>query len=210
MDINLNNYRKHYALGELNESDVPSSPLELFVRWFGDAEVNDQFEPNAMVLSTVSENKPSSRVVLLKEIKEGGFIFFTNYESRKARDIIENNNVSLLFFWQHLQRQVRVEGIASRIAASESDLYFNQRPFESRISAIVSPQSRVIQSREVLEMKLIEFEQRKETMNRPPYWGGYVVHPMTIEFWQGRSNRLHDRIRYTLNDDGWTIDRLAP
>lgn len=210
MDLNLNNYRKQYNYSELDESMVPTEPMKLFKMWFDEAESNELFEANAMVLSTVSNNRPSSRVVLLKEIKEGNFIFFTNYKSRKAYELEKNNNVSLLFFWQQLQRQIRIEGTVSRIDASESDRYFNERPYESKISAIVSPQSRVIDSRKVLEIEIKNYEQQNLPVSRPDFWGGYAVMPLIIEFWQGRVNRLHDRIRYTKQQEGWSIDRLAP
>jgi pyridoxamine 5'-phosphate oxidase len=210
MDLNLHHSRKQYMSGELSEASLPSDPIDLFRIWFQEAEQFEQFEANAMVLSTVSDGKPSSRIVLLKEVSDGRFVFFTNYESRKGKDLDENNSVALNFFWQGLQRQVRIEGYAAKIPESDSALYFNVRPLESRISAIVSPQSSVIASREVLETKVSEFMKKDIPVVKPHYWGGYAVIPLFIEFWQGRPNRLHDRIRYARLESSWHIDRLAP
>jgi pyridoxamine 5'-phosphate oxidase len=210
MELNLHSSRKQYTSGELNEANLPTEPTDLFLIWYHKAEQLEHFESNAMVLSTVSDGKPSSRIVLLKEVTNGRFIFFTNYESRKGREIGENNAVALNFFWQHLQRQIRIEGTATRIPESDSEQYFNERPLESRISAIVSPQSSVISSREILEANISDFVKKNASVAKPSYWGGYAVTPLSIEFWQGRPNRLHDRIRYLKTDNGWQIDRLAP
>ncbi|MHC8950191.1 pyridoxamine 5'-phosphate oxidase [Sphingobacterium hungaricum] len=207
--------REEYSKGNLLENDVLENPIFQFKKWFSEAISAEVKEPNAMVLSTVNQfQSPSSRVVLLKDIKDNGFSFFTNYESRKAEDMLENPKVSLLFFWQELQRQVRIEGVVSKLPSSDSDEYFSSRPRGSRIGAIASPQSQVIVNREELEAKVDlvtnEFSDL-EIIPRPEFWGGYLVEPTLVEFWQGRSSRLHDRIVYELRDQAnWLIKRLAP
>ncbi|MBE8715257.1 pyridoxamine 5'-phosphate oxidase [Sphingobacterium hungaricum] len=207
--------REEYSKGYLLENDVLENPIFQFKKWFSEAISAEVKEPNAMVLSTVNQfQSPSSRVVLLKDIKDNGFSFFTNYESRKAEDMLENPKVSLLFFWQELQRQVRIEGVVSKLPSSDSDEYFSSRPRGSRIGAIASPQSQVIVNREELEAKVDlvtnEFSDL-EIIPRPEFWGGYLVEPTLVEFWQGRSSRLHDRIVYELRDQAnWLIKRLAP
>ncbi len=207
-DIRLN-YSKH----TLNEAASGNNPAELFSHWLKEAVDANVTEPSAMVLSTVSEhNRPSSRVVLLKGFNEGRFVFYSNYNSRKGRDIDSNQFVSLLFFWPELERQVRVEGVVSRESADTSDKYFNSRPLESRIGAIISPQSKVIEGREDLEIKFSELMAQSDPgqLKRPDYWGGYVVDPGVFEFWQGRPGRLHDRIRFRKDQETWIRERLAP
>jgi pyridoxamine 5'-phosphate oxidase len=211
---NLANLRKDYAQSALNESDVHANPIEQFKRWFEQASKAELPEPNAMSISTVSaEGKPSSRVVLLKGYDEKGFVFFTNYESRKGRDIIHNPNVSLLFFWPELERQIRIEGKAEKIEVSESMSYFFSRPEGSQLGAWASLQSAVIDSRMVLEKKWSELKDRFQgkEIPFPSFWGGFRVAPDSIEFWQGRRSRLHDRIHYVRTDaEKWTIQRLSP
>ncbi|MBD1422828.1 pyridoxamine 5'-phosphate oxidase [Sphingobacterium chuzhouense] len=206
--------REDYCKYKLDETDVLSSPIEQFQRWFDAARHAEVVEPNAMVLSTVGEDGfPSSRVVLLKDIKPSGFSFFTNYHSRKGLAMAKQKKVSLLFFWPELQRQVRIEGWAEKLPAEDSDEYFASRPRGSRIGAIASPQSQVITNREVLETRVGELtaEYAEQTnIERPAFWGGYLVSPLRIEFWQGRSSRLHDRIEYVFQQGDWIIQRLAP
>ncbi|MFD1063789.1 pyridoxamine 5'-phosphate oxidase [Winogradskyella litorisediminis] len=215
MEKDLSNYRQSYEKGELLKENVSDNPIELFRDWF--LEVDEHFnqgETNAMTVSTIGiDGYPKSRVVLLKKYNEEGFIFYTNYHSEKGKAISNNPNVSLSFFWPAAERQVIIKGKAEKIAENLSDGYFESRPRGSRLGAIVSNQSEVIESREVLEQKLKDLEvqfQGKE-IPRPKNWGGFIVKPVEIEFWQGRPNRLHDRIRYKLgNNFDWSIDRLAP
>ncbi|MBN8834194.1 MAG: pyridoxamine 5'-phosphate oxidase [Niastella sp. SCN 39-18] len=206
--------RKDYKLKTLDEQDVDASPIKQFKAWWAEAEAARIDEVNAMALSTVDAQKiPHCRIVLLKGVDDNGFIFYTNYESEKAQNIAANAHVSLLFFWKELERQVRITGLAEKVSAAESDEYFNSRPPGSRIGAWASPQSTVIPSREMLDKSVSEIEKRfaGKTIERPPHWGGYRVIPSGIEFWQGRPSRLHDRIKYTLREDGsWKINRLAP
>jgi pyridoxamine 5'-phosphate oxidase len=211
--MNLHNLRIDYKKHSLSKHDVNSNPIVQFESWFKDAISAEIIDANAFTLCTINEmNKPSCRVVLLKEVNDFGFIFFTNYESRKGKDMENNNNVSIAFHWKELERQVRIEGIAQKISDEESDEYFNSRPRESQIGAWASPQSSVIHNRPVLESR-IEFYTEKfknKTVPRPNNWGGYIVKPDTIEFWQGRASRLHDRILYEHIDRKWQISRLAP
>lgn len=206
--------RKDYIQASLNEGDVAPSPFSQFDKWWKDAEKSEIDEMNAMTLTTSTvDGRPSARIVLLKSYDEEGFMFFTNYESRKGQELAENPHVCLLFFWKELERQVRIEGTVSKASAAESDQYYNSRPLGSRIGAIASPQSKVIPDRHFLEQQVErvtnEFKDREPV--RPEYWGGYIVRPTLIEFWQGRSSRLHDRIVYTITPEGnWTIARLAP
>lgn len=206
--------RKVYQLQSLLEKDVDANPVKQFETWWRHAIESKIEEPNAMTLSTATASgKPSARIVLLKEIKENGFVFFTNYLSRKGKEIEENPFVSLLFFWRELERQIRLEGKIKKISAEESDEYFFQRPKESRIGAWSSPQSRVIENREVLQQNVEKYNFRFENKNipRPKFWGGYIVEPYHIEFWQGRPGRLHDRLLYILKENNvWKIERLAP
>jgi pyridoxamine 5'-phosphate oxidase len=206
--------RKDYKLASLDESEVAAHPLPQFEKWWQDAVNSEIDEANAMTLATSTpDGRPSARIVLLKSFDENGFLFFTNYESRKGQELAENPQVTLLFFWRELQRQVRIEGTVSKAPASISNEYYNSRPLGSRIGAIASPQSKVIPGRSFLEeqVALVSGKYKQEEPQRPDYWGGYVVKPQAVEFWQGRSSRLHDRILYTLTPGGtWEIARLAP
>jgi pyridoxamine 5'-phosphate oxidase len=211
----LSNYRRSYEKNELTEQNLPRNPLVLFEQWFAEAEVAvHKHEVNTMTIATIGlDGFPKARVVLLKSYTEDGFTFFTNYESEKGKAIAANPNVCLSFFWPELERQVIVKGIAEKVLADVSDNYFNVRPEGSRLGAIVSPQSDVIPSRQFLEEKLLRLEANLngDEIVRPNYWGGYLVRPVTVEFWQGRANRLHDRIRFSGGDAAdWTVERLAP
>lgn len=205
--------RKEYKLKALDESDVHTDPVTQFRVWWTEAIDSSIEEVNAMTLATAdSTGKPSARIVLLKGYDEKGFIFFTNYQSHKAADLEKNPQASLVFFWKELERQVRVEGVTEKISAADSDAYFQSRPQGSKIGAWASPQSSVIKSREVIEKKAAEFEKQfaGTPVTCPPFWGGYILKPKLIEFWQGRPGRLHDRIQYTLRENTWEIGRLAP
>lgn len=204
--------RKDYRHSELLESDVDADPIMLFHKWFKQAIEAEITEPNAMCLSTVDNGKPESRIVLLKGIEHHGFVFYTNYNSHKGQQIENNPNVHLNFAWLELERQIRISGTAHKISEAESDLYFASRPFESRVGAIVSAQSQAIESREALEKSMSEALAKYEGSNppRPEHWGGYAVIPDSIEFWQGRTGRLHDRLLYTKEDQAWKISRLCP
>lgn len=215
MEKDLSSYRKSYEKGELLLQDAPENPMELFQKWF--YEVDSFFvedETNAMTVSTIGlDGFPKSRVVLLKRYTYEGFIFYTNYNSEKGKAIAHNPNVCLSFFWHGAERQIIIKGKAEKIADNLSDGYFESRPRGSQLGAIASNQSEVIESREALENKLNALEQEYEGKEilRPKHWGGYIVKPVEIEFWQGRANRLHDRVRYTLQPDfDWKIDRLSP
>jgi len=211
---NISAIRKDYQLQSLDEKDVLPNPISQFEKWWNDAVSSDILEVNAMTLATASKSgRPSARIVLLKEFREEGFIFFTNYESHKGQELLENPQACLVFFWKELERQVKIEGVAEKISAEESEAYFISRPEGSRIGAWASPQSRVISSRSVIEQNVEAVKQKFSGIEiaRPPHWGGYVVKPDLIEFWQGRPSRLHDRIQYTRLENGaWKIERLAP
>ena len=204
--------RKQYMFSSIDENNLLPDPLEQFEIWLKDALESHQSEPTAMMVSTVDENfQPHSRIVLLKEITNEGFVFFTNYEGNKARQIETNNKVCLLFFWSALERQVRIEGRVKKISEALSTAYFMSRPLESRIAAWASPQSKVIRSGDFLEQQVEYYKQKfGENVPKPPFWGGFVVKPGFIEFWQGRPNRLHDRLLYSLESGEWKISRLAP
>ena len=206
--------RKDYSLATLDESNVGDNPLHFFHKWFDEAILSEITEVNAMTLSTVdSHHKPHARIVLLKGVDQGAFVFFTNYASAKGTEIGTQANVSLLFFWKELERQVRIEGIAEKLEPSESDTYFHSRPEGSRIGAWASPQSQIITDRDVIEKNYNEYTHKfaGKTIPRPPHWGGYRVIPEHIEFWQGRNNRMHDRILFSyLGDEKWGKCRLAP
>ena len=204
--------RRNYTRDGLRRSDLDPDPIGQFRKWFGDAVAAELVEPNAMVLATTNGKRPSTRTVLLKAYDERGFVFFTNYESRKARDISIDANVSLLFPWYPLERQVGILGRAERISAAESLAYFTSRPHGSRLGAWVSQQSAVINSRQFLEMKWDEMKRKfaDGEVPLPSFWGGFRVVPSEVEFWQGRENRLHDRFRYSRSGDVWTVERLAP
>ncbi len=205
--------RKDYSRQTLDEKDLAQDAIEQFSRWWNDAMKSEVIEVNAMTLATATnDGMPHARIVLLKGFDDNGFVFFTNYESHKGKELAENNKAALVFFWKELERQVRIEGTVKKINAAESNKYFQSRPAGSRIGAWASPQSKSIESRELLEENVKKFtEQFGENIPRPANWGGYVVSPASIEFWQGRSNRLHDRILYskTVNEN-WKIERLAP
>ncbi len=204
--------RRNYTRDGLRRGDLDPDPVGQFRKWFGEAVAAELVEPNAMVLSTTDGKRPSSRTVLLKAYDARGFVFFTNYESRKARDIAADASVSLLFPWYPLERQVGILGRAERISAAESLAYFTSRPHGSRLGAWVSQQSAVINSRKFLEMKWDEMKRKfaDGEIPLPSFWGGFRVVPSEVEFWQGRENRLHDRFRYTRSGEAWSIERLAP
>ena len=209
----LSNFREEYRSGELHENEIKENPFQQFEIWMQDAINNKTIEPNAMAVATSTpDGKPSIRVVLLKELTDDGFVFFTNYNSRKGHEIDFNPNAAIVFDWHIMERQVRIEGTIKKVSNEESDAYFNSRPEGSKIGAWVSPQSQVVNGREELDKLQQQTEQRfaGKSIPRPPHWGGYIVIPTTIEFWQGRPSRLHDRIRYTKTTEGWKIDRLAP
>ncbi len=214
MSLDLSALRKNYALQSLSETDVLADPMAQFSRWFQEAMEAKMPEPNAMTLATASpEGRPSARIVLLKSADNQGFVFFTNYESRKGREMDINPHAALLFTWLELERQIRIEGRVERIALAESETYFQSRPKSSQIGAWASPQSQVINSRSVLETNQEEIAEQyaeEKVLPLPPFWGGYRLMPDTIEFWQGRASRLHDRIRYTKVEQQWVIERLAP
>jgi pyridoxamine 5'-phosphate oxidase len=208
--MDLHQYRNNYLKDSLNEESLPQNPLDLFRLWFEHALQKNVYEANAMVLSTVSGKRPSSRVVLLKEFNDQGFIFYTNYESRKGKELEQNRYAALNFFWRELEKQVRIEGVVEKIDYETSIKYFNSRPFESRVSAIISPQSRPVVSRRIMEEKQKELLSKPDKVVCPPHWGGYCLKPERIEFWQGRADRLHDRIDYQLEMGDWHHIRLAP
>ena len=209
----INKLRHDFSKGHLDEKDVDKNPLLQFEKWFREAVEAKANEPNAMVLSTVdAENKPGSRVVLLRNFSDSGFVFYSNYLSRKAIDLEKNPNACLNFFWPELERQVRINGKLKRQSAKESDEYFNARPRESKIGAWISKQSTILKNRKDLEDAFEAFQKKYDgkEIPRPEHWGGYVLMPNNIEFWQGRLNRLHDRIRYILENNSWKIERLYP
>ena len=211
----LSNYRRSYEKSELLENSLPQDPITLFRNWFIEAEdFGGNAEVNAMTVSTIGlDGYPKARVVLLKQFTHEGFIFYTNYDSEKGKAIAANPNVCLSFFWHEQERQVIIKGRAEKIAENLSDGYFESRPSGSRLGAIVSPQSEVIPNRAYLEEKLrkLEDEYNNKKILRPDNWGGYIVKPVAVEFWQGRANRLHDRIRFTLGKDyNWVAERMAP
>jgi len=212
--LNLSSIRLDYSKGELDENTVHENPMQQFGLWMEEALKSEVMEPTAMVLATVSkDSKPSARVVLLKEVEKDGFIFFTNYESKKGQQIADNSNVAITFFWKELERQVRIEGKAVKINPELSDQYFQSRPYQSRLGAAASPQSQKVDSRDVLEKAKEELKAQypDENIPRPANWGGYKVIPEAFEFWQGRRSRLHDRVFYERENEGkWLISRLAP
>lgn len=211
----LSNYRKSYDKSELLETTIPEDPINLFNRWFHEVEdFGGVDEVNAMTVSTIGlDGFPRGRVVLLKQFTQEGFIFYTNYNSEKGRAIANNSNICLSFFWQSMERQIIIKGIAEKTSETISDGYFDSRPNGSKLGAIVSNQSEIIPSRLFLEESLEKLENDFEgkDIQRPKFWGGFLVRPFEVEFWQGRPNRLHDRIRYQLQEDlSWKIDRLSP
>ena len=215
MKSDLSDYRKSYLKGFLSENELFDNPLKLFSKWFDEiSENNLEIEINAMTLSTIDNNGfPRNRVVLLKYLSDEGFTFFTNYNSNKAKSILINNKVSLSFFWEKFERQIIIKGRAFKTTDDISDKYFNSRPLGSKIGALVSSnQSSVIPSRSFLEdeFKKIKKQFENSKISRPLNWGGFIVKPIEYEFWQGRENRLHDRIRYNQKDNKWIIERLSP
>lgn len=214
MKEHIRHLRTDYKGVPLDEKTVPQDPLELFEHWLKEAFQRDVPDPNAMVLATAGKNAmPSLRVVLLKDFDAKGFTFYTNYSSQKGQEIRENPCGALLFFWPQLQRQIRIEGAITQTDPAVSENYFHERPFESRISAWISPQSAVIADKAVLEKRYRDFEadHPDHVIPYPPFWGGYCLKPVKFEFWQGQSNRLHDRVKYTLAPDNtWFLDRIAP
>ena len=214
MTENLQDYRQNYEKGKLSKSSVDSNPLKQFQTWFSDIKKSKTVaEVNAMTLTTLGlDGFPKGRIVLLKKYDEYGFYFYTNYLSEKGISIMHNEKVSLSFFWPSLERQIIIKGIATKTSKEDSENYFNSRPIGSKLGAIVSSQSDVIENRKILEKKLnlLELEYAEKEIEKPAYWGGFLVAPISIEFWQGRPNRLHDRILYTLKEHDWVIERLSP
>lgn len=211
--LDISNVRRDFSLKSLDEKDIKDNPIHFFEQWLNEAIKAEALEPTAMNLATATaDGRPSSRIVLLKKIRKEGFIFFTNYNSRKAQQIEKNKYCALNFNWNELERQVRIEGIVEKISPEESDSYFEMRPPKSKLGAWASPQSREIPKREYLEELVTTFNKKFEgqTIPRPENWGGYIVYPHLIEFWQGRPSRLHDRIQYRLTEGEWKIVRLAP
>jgi pyridoxamine 5'-phosphate oxidase len=214
MQNDIAGIRKTYSQKTLSEGSIESNPIRQFDKWWEEAVASDIDEVNAMALATSSaDGIPSARIVLLKGFSEKGFIFFTNYNSYKGKQLLENPKACLVFFWKELERQVRITGIVQKTSDKESDEYFDSRPLPSRLGACISPQSTIIKNREWLEGKYSEFEKQnsEDTIQRPPHWGGFIVKPVILEFWQGRPSRLHDRIEYSLQENGeWKSVRLAP
>ncbi len=211
----LANLRKEYQLNELSKQKVDKNPFKQFEQWFTYAlNSNSVYEANAVTLATANlDGKPSVRTVLLKGYSEGGFIFYTNYNSRKGKELLENPNAALLFYWGSLERQIRIEGKVSQLAAEQSQQYFQKRPKKSQIGAWASPQSQVIADRTLLEENVTHYSElyaNTDVLPRPAHWGGFIVQPHTFEFWQGRNNRLHDRLQYSRQGEQWIIQRLAP
>lgn len=211
---NPQDLRKSYQRAELNESDLAKDPFDQFSQWWKNALDADIIEPNAMTLATVSqEGQPSARTVLLKGISNHGFEFYTNYESKKAIEMEQNPKVALLFFWKELERQVRIEGGVEKVSRERSKEYFQSRPLGSQIGAWASPQSRRIEDRDELDIAVAAIEQKyigQDPLPLPDHWGGYIIKPVLFEFWQGRQDRLHDRLEYVLENESWVIRRLAP
>jgi pyridoxamine 5'-phosphate oxidase len=211
--LGVHESRREYSRMRLTEGELDPDPVRQFHRWIEEATLSEVPEPNAMALATATpEGRPSARIVLLRGYDERGFAFFTNYESRKGRELDANPHAALVFHWHDLDRQVRVEGRVERVSAEESDTYFQSRPACSRLGAWASRQSEVIPDRTVLEARnrALELQYPGGQIPRPEHWGGYRVVPAVIEFWQGRPSRLHDRLRYTRSDRGWLIERLSP
>ncbi len=209
----LADLRENYKLKSLDISDVDLNPFKQFEVWFNEVLEAEISEPNAMCVATATkEGKPSARVLLLKGFDEKGFVFYTNYESRKGKELAENNQASLLFFWVDLERQIRIEGTVEKVTNEESEKYFKTRPFKSRLGAWASNQSEVISGRYIIIKKFVGYLAKFRSTNvpLPPYWGGYRLKPEEFEFWQGRANRLHDRIRYKKEKDNWILERLSP
>ena len=213
MSHSIADIRRDYKLQQLIESDVNPDPIAQFSIWWQEAVNSNIDEVNAMTLATATmEGVPSARIVLLKGYTDAGFMFYTNYQSTKAKEMEDNPRVALILFWKELERQVRVQGLVKKVSEEESNAYFSTRPEKSKIGAWASPQSMVIENRAVLEERFLRYENKfkQDEIVRPPHWGGYIVEPLAIEFWQGRRSRLHDRIKYSKEENGWSIERLAP
>lgn len=209
----LRNLRKNYQKSELTEETLITDPFKMFNEWLKTAIREEEAEPNAMILSTVdAKGNPDARVVLLKEMSNDGLVFFSNYNSKKGKQIASNPNVAAVFFWSKTERQVRIRGKVEKIAEELSEEYFQTRPKESKLGAWASPQSRIIDSRKTLEENYAMYEHLYESneIKKPPHWGGYLIRPVSFEFWQGRTGRLHDRFEFCLSSDEWVIHRLAP
>jgi len=210
----ISEIRKEYTMASLELKTIDKNPIAQFEKWFKEAMQAEVLEPNAMTLSTVTEaGRPTARVVLLKGIEKNKFSFYTNYQSKKGKELEHNPACALTFFWPELERQVRIEGVSERLETAVSEAYFQSRPRGSQVGAWASPQSSIIKDREILEARVKEIEKRfegKEILPKPHQWGGYAVEPFEIEFWQGRASRLHDRIVYYKNDGEWVMHRLAP
>lgn len=211
---NIADIRKDYRLKSFDEKDAQKNPFDQFDIWWQDAVSSNIDEVNAMTLCTVSaDGKPSGRIVLLKGYDRNGFVFFTNYQSRKGQELLSNPIACMVFFWKELERQVRIDGAIEKVSGEESDGYFFSRPEGSQVGAWSSPQSTVIETREIIENNVKHYQEvfSTQAITRPPYWGGYRLIPSQIEFWQGRSSRLHDRLQYSIKEDGnWALARLAP
>ena len=214
MNASIADLRQEYSSQSLLETDVANNPVEQFAKWWQQAVQSEIIEPNAMTLATASsDGVPAARIVLLKGFDENGFVFYTNYNSYKGMQLEENPKACLVFFWKELERQVRIVGLVEKLAAKENDEYFHSRPTASQLGAVTSPQSQVIESRSWLDnhYQQVADQFKNKKIQRPSYWGGYVVKPVIVEFWQGRPSRLHDRIQYSLDENGsWKIERLAP
>ena len=208
----IKDYRTDYSKHELNRKDLPENPIQLFDIWLHEAMDSIESDANAFILSTVTANTfPSSRVLLLKEVSDKGFVFFTNYKSQKGQEMELNPKVALNFFWPSLEKQVRIQGVVEKVSKAESDAYFQSRPYKSRVGAWASEQSSSLESRAILEERYLQFSEKfPEYVPRPTHWGGYLVKPQKIEFWQGRNNRLHDRFSFHFVESKWIAVRLAP
>ncbi|MDX2242428.1 MAG: pyridoxamine 5'-phosphate oxidase [Leptolyngbyaceae cyanobacterium bins.302] len=212
-DYSIADLRLNYTRQQLIEGEVDPDPIQQFQVWFDQAMAADLIEPNAMTIATATQDGiPSARVVLLKGVDQRGFVFYTNYESRKGQELLQNPHASLVFWWGALERQVRIEGSVEQVSDQETEAYFHSRPVGSQLGAWASDQSRVIPNRDVLEQRLTDLTQQYQNQDipRPPHWGGFRVVPHAIEFWQGRPSRLHDRLLYQLLDNSWKIERLSP
>lgn len=213
-NANIDAIRRDYMLRSLSQTDMDSNPIDMFSKWFDEAVTAAIPDVNAMSLATCgNDGQPTSRVVLLKGVENDGFVFYTNYESAKGQQMMENNRVGLCFYWTELERQVRIDGVVEKVSREASEKYFKSRPYESQVGAWASHQSEIVQSREQLEAQfkdmLQEYPETKD-VPLPPFWGGYIVKPTRFEFWQGRASRLHDRFEYALNEQEWVLSRLSP